>query len=312
MNKKIISCVLFALGSYCSAYAQGMAVNTSGSTANNSAMLDVSSTTKGMLVPRMLKSERDLISTPATGLLIYQTDNTPGFYYYNGTAWTAVTGSGGGSPTGSAGGGLTGTYPNPSIATDAVSSGNIVDGTIVNADIANNTVNVAKLATTGIASGTTYLNGNGVWATPAGGGGSAGTGGTPTNLPYSVSANITINSGANVGWYAPHNSVSNAQTASWPFASLRLPTDCTPGMTIWSYANTSITWTLYRVVPNNTSASFTLGTAIGSCTTAAASGGGSTSCTITAAAAETAGTIMTLSCPIQASPFVFYKAFSCD
>ncbi len=38
------------------------------------------------------------VAVPATGLLIYQTDNTPGFYYYNGSAWTAI-GSGGGSQT---------------------------------------------------------------------------------------------------------------------------------------------------------------------------------------------------------------------
>jgi len=39
----------------------------------------------------MKKAYRDAIVTPAAGLLIYQTDNTPGFYYYGGTAWAAVT-----------------------------------------------------------------------------------------------------------------------------------------------------------------------------------------------------------------------------
>jgi hypothetical protein len=61
-----------------------------GTTAPNaSSILEVKSTTKGMLTPRMTKSQRDAIATPATGLLIYQTDQTPGFYFYNGTAWTA-------------------------------------------------------------------------------------------------------------------------------------------------------------------------------------------------------------------------------
>lgn len=54
---------------------------------NASAQLDVVSTTKGMLTPRMTQADRDLIASPATGLLIYQTDNTPGFYYYNSSAW---------------------------------------------------------------------------------------------------------------------------------------------------------------------------------------------------------------------------------
>jgi len=56
-------------------------------TPDASAQLDVSSTNKGVLIPRMNRAERDLISTPATGLLIFQTDETPGFYYYSGTAW---------------------------------------------------------------------------------------------------------------------------------------------------------------------------------------------------------------------------------
>ncbi|MEO6165983.1 MAG: tail fiber domain-containing protein [Chitinophagales bacterium] len=58
---------------------------------NVSSLLDVTSTTKGVLVPRMTKTQRDAIATPATGLLIYQTNSTPGFYYYDGTTWKAVT-----------------------------------------------------------------------------------------------------------------------------------------------------------------------------------------------------------------------------
>lgn len=64
-------------------------------TPDNSAMLDIVSTNKGLLIPRMGLANRP--ASPATGLLIYQTDNTPGFYYYNGTAWVAVaTASAGG------------------------------------------------------------------------------------------------------------------------------------------------------------------------------------------------------------------------
>ena len=57
-----------------------------------SAKLDITSTTSGLLIPRMTQVQRDAITTPATGLLIYQTDNTPGFYYYNGSAWSAIGG----------------------------------------------------------------------------------------------------------------------------------------------------------------------------------------------------------------------------
>ncbi len=44
-----------------------------------------------MLIPRMTKTQRDAIITPVEGLLIYQTNSTAGFYYYNGSGWTAVT-----------------------------------------------------------------------------------------------------------------------------------------------------------------------------------------------------------------------------
>jgi hypothetical protein len=58
-------------------------------TPHSSAMLDITANGKGLLVPRMAMANRPV--APATGLLIYQTDNTPGFYVYNGTAWAAVT-----------------------------------------------------------------------------------------------------------------------------------------------------------------------------------------------------------------------------
>jgi hypothetical protein len=58
---------------------------------NASSLLEVKSTSKGILIPRMTLTQRNAIASPATGLLIFQTNSTPGFYYYSGTAWTAVT-----------------------------------------------------------------------------------------------------------------------------------------------------------------------------------------------------------------------------
>ena len=58
-------------------------------TPDASAALDITSTTGGLLVPRMTKDERGFIDTPATGLIVYQTDGTPGFYYFNGNNWAA-------------------------------------------------------------------------------------------------------------------------------------------------------------------------------------------------------------------------------
>jgi hypothetical protein len=54
-----------------------------------SSVLDVKSTSKGLLAPRMTTAQRTAITTPAAGLFVYQTDGTAGYYYYNGAAWTA-------------------------------------------------------------------------------------------------------------------------------------------------------------------------------------------------------------------------------
>ena len=75
-----------------SVLAQNVGINTDGTTPNASAMLDIKSNNKGLLIPRMIKTQRDAISSPATGLTIYQTDDTPGYYYYNGSAWIQLSG----------------------------------------------------------------------------------------------------------------------------------------------------------------------------------------------------------------------------
>ena len=79
-----------------------VAVNTDGSSPDNSAMLDVKSTNRGFLAPRMTFAQRLAISNPATGLLVFQTDATAGLYYNAGTPalplWTMVGVGGGSSP----------------------------------------------------------------------------------------------------------------------------------------------------------------------------------------------------------------------
>ena len=72
------------------AHAQGIAINTDASTADSSAILDVKSTSKGLLIPRVTKAQRDAIVNPANGLMVFQTDNFPGLYAFN-NGW-ALTG----------------------------------------------------------------------------------------------------------------------------------------------------------------------------------------------------------------------------
>jgi hypothetical protein len=55
-----------------------------------SSALDLSSINSGLLIPRMIESERVGITNPATGLMVYQTDATSGFYYYDGATWAGL------------------------------------------------------------------------------------------------------------------------------------------------------------------------------------------------------------------------------
>jgi uncharacterized protein YxeA len=71
-------------------FSQGVAINTDASNPDASAILDVKATDKGVLVPRMTQSQKNAITSPATGLLIYQSDGASGFYYYDGSAWVIM------------------------------------------------------------------------------------------------------------------------------------------------------------------------------------------------------------------------------
>jgi hypothetical protein len=72
--------------------AQSVGINTDGSTAEPSAMLDVSSTTKGFLPPRMTTAQRNMITSPATGLMIFCTNcgDNGELQVYEGSSWTKV------------------------------------------------------------------------------------------------------------------------------------------------------------------------------------------------------------------------------
>jgi len=87
----IIGCLilfLFALNIHAQ---QGVAINTTGVQAHSSAMLDVSSTDKGLLIPRVTTIQRNAIVNPATGLLVYDTDFKQ-FWYFEGSIWIPIMG----------------------------------------------------------------------------------------------------------------------------------------------------------------------------------------------------------------------------
>jgi len=87
----LVSCLAVLLQASLS--AQSVSINNTGAAPDAKSMLDVSSTTKGMLIPRMTQAERDAIGTPPNGLLLYNT-STNSFQYYNSSTWTNITNSG--------------------------------------------------------------------------------------------------------------------------------------------------------------------------------------------------------------------------
>jgi len=61
-----------------------------GYTADSSAMLDINSTDKGVLIPRLTTAQRLIINNPATGLLVFDSDEGS-FFFYNGTEWSNLS-----------------------------------------------------------------------------------------------------------------------------------------------------------------------------------------------------------------------------
>jgi hypothetical protein len=69
-----------------------VSVNSDGSLPHSSAMLDIKSTTRGLLIPRLTMTEMNSVSSPAAGLMIFNTTSS-NFYFYTGTGWGKIVGS---------------------------------------------------------------------------------------------------------------------------------------------------------------------------------------------------------------------------
>ena len=93
--RRIFFVLLIISASNVKTYSQSFSINTDNSIADTSAILDIKSSAKGILIPRMSKPQRKAIFQPAAGLLIYQNSpDSTGFYFYDGSAWYWVFSSG--------------------------------------------------------------------------------------------------------------------------------------------------------------------------------------------------------------------------
>ncbi|MGQ9820061.1 MAG: hypothetical protein ACUVQ1_09110, partial [Candidatus Kapaibacteriales bacterium] len=70
-------------------FSQTQNVGIGTTTPDNSAILDLVATDRGFLIPRLTTAQRNAISSPAVGLLIYNTDNSR-FEYWDGTQWVGI------------------------------------------------------------------------------------------------------------------------------------------------------------------------------------------------------------------------------
>jgi len=94
---RFVIATIVSITSYQTAITQSLSVNSTGSPAAASSILDVESTTKGVLIPRMNKTQKNAIASPANGLLVFQSGpDSVGFHYYDlpNTRWVYINTNG--------------------------------------------------------------------------------------------------------------------------------------------------------------------------------------------------------------------------
>ena len=156
------------------ARAQSVSISEGSSVPDPSALLDIKSTNKGMLIPRMTTNQRTNIGSPAEGLLVYDNETFSVWIYKNG-AWAELAGSGGSTTSWTA------------------SGANIYNSNGGNVGIGTTTPTTAKLVvkTPINSTGWTHIGGADSIVITEGIGGVSGSIGTITNHAFRIHTNGT-------------------------------------------------------------------------------------------------------------------------
>ncbi len=176
------------------AQGQSMGISSTSITPDPSSILELRTSTKGLLTPRMTTIQRDAISSPATGLVIYNT-TTNQFNFYNGTIWNAL--ASGSSAVNS----VTGTTNRISIG------GTAVDPTI---DISGNYVGQSSITTLGTI-GTGTWNGTSIAITNGGTGQTTKASAYNALTPITTLGDLVYGSAANTASRLAGNTTSTKQ-----------------------------------------------------------------------------------------------------
>lgn len=199
--------ILMALAAY-TANAQ-VRIATDQGAAHSKSMLEINSTDKGLLIPRLTTAQRTAITATADatadGLLVYDTD-LKALYVYSGAAWNAIPNTASISSSSTI-------APVISSANgaNAILGFNVVDGSISSGKLADGAVTATKLASMSATSGQVLTYNGTAWApaTPAAGGGgggvdpnvlilgkNAGNGGSGNSIAFTTPGSTTFSSGS--------------------------------------------------------------------------------------------------------------------
>ena len=90
--RKILLITILQISLVLACRAQGISINNDGSSPNPSAMLDIKSTSKGLLLPRLTSAQRKAIVAPAAGLIVFDVDKNC-LYFFDGYGWKPIANS---------------------------------------------------------------------------------------------------------------------------------------------------------------------------------------------------------------------------